>query len=370
MSFPKHPGIYAIIHVESGKLYIGSASNIYSRWRTHKSELRRGLHHSPHLQNAWNKYGESAFQFTVIEACLKDAVILCSREQHWLDKYRGKLMNCAKNADPCYGVPQTPEQKSASRLRMLGNKRGQGHFYCGVLTERNVVEILHRYAAAEYTADIAASYGVTQYTIDRIVRRRIWKTVQVHPEVEAACLARSKSRIVSRLKLDFLKAEEIRRRHRDGESITSLAASHDVTYQCIKNVVRGKTWNAPTVVTIELPQPELPRPMPPKPAPQKKRRRYETKPRPKRVVVPCGSCGKEMLLPPCKTHRQRYCSRECLLFGMSVRQKLRMQDPANRAKISEDLRGHTQSEETKAKRAASLKRRREGRDKEQIPLFK
>ncbi len=37
---------------------MGSSKNIYSRWQKHRSTLRHNCHHSPHLQNAWNKYGE------------------------------------------------------------------------------------------------------------------------------------------------------------------------------------------------------------------------------------------------------------------------------------------------------------------------
>lgn len=368
MEYPKHPGIYAIVHDESGKVYIGSAKNIYSRWRFHKSLLRRSLHHSPHLQNSWNKYGESAFRFVVLEACLKDAVMLSSREQHWLDKYRGKLFNAARYADTNYGKRQSEEQKKANSLFMMGNKHGQGHGYHGVLTERAVVEILHRFAAGGNTADLALEYGVTQNTVARIVRRRIWKGVQVHPDVDAACRARSKGRVISRSKLDFAKAEEIRNRHREGESLTSLVISYEVTELCIRHVIDGKTWNAPVVVAIELP-PEPVAPPVPKPPRQKKRSCYVTKPRSERIVIPCGTCGKERLLPPCKANMKRYCSRECLLAGMSVRQKRLMQDPAARAKIAAKLAGTKLSEETRAKMSASLKRWNQSQRDSGLTLF-
>jgi len=77
-------GIYEIRHVESGKRYIGSSIHVKKRFKAHKSMLRNGSHHSPHLQNAWDLYGKEAFQFSVLEECSKD--VLLEVEQRWLDE--------------------------------------------------------------------------------------------------------------------------------------------------------------------------------------------------------------------------------------------------------------------------------------------
>ena len=53
-------GIYAIIC--NGKYYIGQSIDIKHRWRKHKEELKMGIHHNTHLQNAYNKYGEVKFE--------------------------------------------------------------------------------------------------------------------------------------------------------------------------------------------------------------------------------------------------------------------------------------------------------------------
>jgi group I intron endonuclease len=326
LEYPKHPGVYAIIHEESGKLYIGSASNIYSRWRGHKSDLRRGLHHSPHLQNAWNKYGEDAFRFVVLESCLKDAVILCAREQHWLDKYRGKLFNAAKHAEPALGHKQSPEMKEASRQRMMGNKHGQGSHYHGVLTERNVVEILHRYAAMETSLDLAKAFGVTQINIIRIVGRRIWAQVEVAPEVDAACRerieARKRGETNGRALLNWAKVEEIRSRNAAGESQVSLSRVFGVSVSVISGVCTGRTWSKPPAIAVVCPLPPLPQPTPPIPRPLRPSRRktYVTRPRPEKVAVTCGFCGKKMSRPPCRTMcKVPYCSKTCRSAGLSAR---------------------------------------------------
>lgn len=69
MAAPKNTlcGIYQIKNLVNGKVYIGSSVNIHSRWRKHRCDLRKAQHHSAALQRAWDKYGESQFEFSVIE---------------------------------------------------------------------------------------------------------------------------------------------------------------------------------------------------------------------------------------------------------------------------------------------------------------
>jgi group I intron endonuclease len=78
-------GIYAIVNTMNGKMYIGSASDLKARERFHFFSLRHGKHVNGHLQHAYDKYGESAFVFTVIEMCDKDRNILLLREQFYID---------------------------------------------------------------------------------------------------------------------------------------------------------------------------------------------------------------------------------------------------------------------------------------------
>jgi group I intron endonuclease len=59
--------VYRIKNVVSGSFYIGSSGNLYERWRVHKNKLRRRSHPNPKLQAAWDKYGEDAFKFELLE---------------------------------------------------------------------------------------------------------------------------------------------------------------------------------------------------------------------------------------------------------------------------------------------------------------
>lgn len=88
-------GIYKIINVVNNKFYVGSAVNLSRRRARHFSELRTQKHNNGHLQAAWNKYGEQAFVFVVVQK-LADGEDLLAAENVWLKEHVGK--------DYCYNI--------------------------------------------------------------------------------------------------------------------------------------------------------------------------------------------------------------------------------------------------------------------------
>lgn len=135
------PSIYKIVNTFNGFLYLGSSLKTLKRWNNHLYALRHGIHDSSLLQNAFNKYGEDAFRFEVLEYIdnpTKENVI--AREQYWLDYYqsyeRDKGYNTCRKADSPIGVERTPEhrQKISDTLKrkyrsgQIGvNFKGQHH---------------------------------------------------------------------------------------------------------------------------------------------------------------------------------------------------------------------------------------------------
>lgn len=84
MRLPLSSGVYQILCVPTGKIYIGSSVNLRERWNRHRRTLRRGNHRNAHLQHAWNRYGEDNFVFSVLEF-VKPSNLLRA-EQAWIDK--------------------------------------------------------------------------------------------------------------------------------------------------------------------------------------------------------------------------------------------------------------------------------------------
>jgi predicted GIY-YIG superfamily endonuclease len=83
---PRTTGVYQILCIASGKIYVGSAVDIRQRWAQHRRLLRRNKHHNQHLQQAWNRYGETSFVFSILELTERDTLL--STEQQWIDKTR------------------------------------------------------------------------------------------------------------------------------------------------------------------------------------------------------------------------------------------------------------------------------------------
>lgn len=88
-------GIYKIINTHNGKFYVGSAVKFERRFAMHRWQLRKGTHVNAHLQRAWNKYGEAAFVFAVVEEVSEEADLLAV-ENKWLKEHVGK--------DYCYNI--------------------------------------------------------------------------------------------------------------------------------------------------------------------------------------------------------------------------------------------------------------------------
>ncbi len=129
LSLPRNgvSGIYRIRCVIDDKAYIGSSVSIRQRWRLHKYNLKNGKHHSPHLQNAWVKYGEENFVVEVVK--LVDKEFLLAEEQYYIDTECPEY-NVCKVAGSNYGVPSPKkgvEQEISNevRFRMGSGWRGK-----------------------------------------------------------------------------------------------------------------------------------------------------------------------------------------------------------------------------------------------------
>jgi group I intron endonuclease len=127
-SIPRTSGIYKIVCIPTGKLYVGSAVDLWDRWRTHRNQLTRRYgtpHANRYLQRAWDKYDKSAFEFVIIELVL--APFLLEREQYWLDKlmpFRQRGFNIARVAGSGYGVQWSDESRKKASITHTGKKIG------------------------------------------------------------------------------------------------------------------------------------------------------------------------------------------------------------------------------------------------------
>lgn len=200
-------GIYKIINVVNNKFYVGSAVDFKRRKRIHWWKLRRGDHVNKHLQSAWNKYGEKAFTFVIVEEHPKGADLLTA-ENVWLKEHVGKdyCYNVATDAtaptlgwygekNPMWGKTFTHTESAITKIRAAST--GRKH---NASTKKRIrAYLIGKPRPAEVRAKIAASvsgernpnYGKPRDAsfIEQVSRRVVVVqpdgTSQVYPSIKA-----------------------------------------------------------------------------------------------------------------------------------------------------------------------------------------
>lgn len=74
--------IYEIKCTKTGRSYFGQSKNIKRRFDDHKYKLRHNQHYSKEMQDDFNLFGETEFQFSVLEEVSNK--ILDERESYWI----------------------------------------------------------------------------------------------------------------------------------------------------------------------------------------------------------------------------------------------------------------------------------------------
>jgi group I intron endonuclease len=128
----KQNGVYLMRFTGSDTVYIGSTSGGFGRRRAqHIYRLRKQKHTNRHLQHAYDRYGEPALEFVIIEV-IEDSKQFIAREQHWLDWFRsiGAVYNILPEAGTTRGRtgrPFTTERKKKLSDALTGRTLPPDH---------------------------------------------------------------------------------------------------------------------------------------------------------------------------------------------------------------------------------------------------
>lgn len=117
-------GVYAIIHLTSGKRYVGSASiSFFRRHSEHRRDLRARRHHSVLLQRAWDKYGADSFEFRILRVTTPEEAV--SFEQAFIDLHKAADKKHGYNIAPIAGSLLGYKHSPESRAKMSAVGRGK-----------------------------------------------------------------------------------------------------------------------------------------------------------------------------------------------------------------------------------------------------
>jgi group I intron endonuclease len=232
----KFCGIYKIENITNGKIYIGSSVDIRERWRRHKKDLKKNKHHSEYLQRAWNKYGEQAFLFTVIEY-VKDDCLLLEKEQYYINLYDSyhNGYNANEFSDRHMISAETKKKiGKSSKGRNIGEKSST----CK-LTEEQVKLIINDLLNPNiYIWNIIEKYNTTKNTINSLYHRKSWTYLTkdiIFPKHKNGRISK-----ISKLNDDIVKniIEDILKKVTNDD----IKDKYNISNHVINNIKQKHTW--------------------------------------------------------------------------------------------------------------------------------
>ena len=212
-------------------MYIGQSTDIKKRWTQHLIDLNGGYHHNCYLQRAWNKYGESNFEFIVLEQCTKDKI--ASREAYWI-KLKESLCDINGYNLTTGGEHYNVSDKTREKLSIAAkNKPKEKHSWYGRHhSEQSKRKISEANSGANHHA-----YGKhpSEQTLQKMRGRIPWNKGK-------------KSNIDQRgennpsVKIKEQDAIVIIRMLSNGRRICDISEELRVSYSIVKNIKQKKTW--------------------------------------------------------------------------------------------------------------------------------
>lgn len=229
-------GIYAILNIINKKVYIGSAKNLYNRYRKHKSGLNNNIHPNKHMQNSYNKYGACNFLFVIIEI-VDDENKLIEKEQHWIDTYQSynnrKGYNIRIEAQSNLGLKLSEETK----IKMSEAHKGENAYWFNKTMHPNFIKAgqiarKNRKYTDEQRDKVSKQFKGTTKSQDTIEKMKEAQKGSNNPSA----------------KLNEEKVKEIILLLNKKISMKEIAEMFKVSYETISSIKRGLIWkNVPRI---------------------------------------------------------------------------------------------------------------------------
>ena len=163
--------IYAILNTVDQKQYVGSTINPVRRQKEHFRDLRAKRHYNRHLQNAFNKYGQAAFSWVVLQEADSNLLEL---EEEWIKKLQTTDGRFGYNVSD---TPMSPMRgrKHTDQTKQLYSeqRRGLKHPNCKI-NENVVRQIFNLYKQGHNQSEISKIVGTHNSNVSLILRGKAW----------------------------------------------------------------------------------------------------------------------------------------------------------------------------------------------------
>lgn len=165
-------GIYGIHNTVNNKWYVGQSKDIEKRNHIELRNLKNGFFHygneNIHIVSAWQKYGEDAFEWVVLEECTIEQ--LDEREIFWIaqkDSYKNGY-NRTLGGGGSRGVVVSEETRK--KMSIIAKNR-----------DASIIEKMRKTLTGKYVGEKSARYGTkhTDKTKQKISKSRTGKCLGV-----------------------------------------------------------------------------------------------------------------------------------------------------------------------------------------------
>jgi group I intron endonuclease len=192
-------GIYAIRNTVNDKYYIGQTIIAFiKRYWKHNWQLECGTHFNQELQDDWLKYGNTAFEFIILEVN-EDTSRINEREKFYISKYKaeGKAYNVSEGGSIRYSTPMSDHTKKLigekNRINMLGKKHAEstkakmsairkGHHIprkTDRLDKETVIKIKNMLIEGVSASKVSKELNVDYRLINNMMSNNTWDSIKV-----------------------------------------------------------------------------------------------------------------------------------------------------------------------------------------------
>lgn len=230
--------IYEIRNIKKNVVYYGQTINPRKRWETHRRSLNNGCHHDDYLQNAWNKYGNACFVFSLL--CQVSTV----NEANTME---GELIKEAKTAGYCYNLrdggnnaPRSEESKRRQQAVMKGrhpwNKGLQGVYSRETIEKMRTARANQTFTPEMEERRIRNMKGVRRSEAYRNYRKKVM--LRDNP------MSNPKYRAKKSLQLSPEVISQIRQLRSDGKTYEELVEQFKISQTSIARIVKNQGYYA------------------------------------------------------------------------------------------------------------------------------
>lgn len=235
----------------NGKKYIGQSVDIEKRFYEHKRTLRKNKHNNEHLQRAWNKYGESKFEFKIIHDNISNDEIN-NWELYYINEiyntYIGEGYNQHIGGDVMRGKchPNYGKKRSKVAIKLTSEKVKENNNPKAKITLENARDIMNEFKYSDVlNIELAEKYDVKPNVISEIINGHHWTCEYLEDEFtfDGTDSLYQKERIKRRMKalLEYTKSEE--GREQQSKIRGSKNPASKVTEEMTNNILYDRKYN-------------------------------------------------------------------------------------------------------------------------------